>query len=592
MSHPTHAWEIWPGDELPWEAVPGISTSDARESSHAIKHGGLILYRAPETSEVAAYNTAAFAAWRRQWEKMRRAKPSRAVSASQRERRALGLLYWWCFNGNPKGMPALAHRLPETGRDELVKDLLRALAPLVNEGVLSRNSLRDAVVKASQQCGHVPGNKSLTQLDRDIDRALAKFTEPFDWDRLDESFSRAGQPGSGINAEVSRDDVSRGDVDDESEAKTAFEFRVEDELDKLRIRHEARQRFDIEQRPAIQFPPIKSLTALLAEPDTSTRYRIDKVAPEAARVLLSAQFKAGKTTLVGNQMRSLADGEPFLGQFAVHTQARGIVLIDDEMSENTMRRWLRDQGIVNTAAVADVITLRGRVPAFNLLDDRCHAQWVARLVDIGCDYLILDCLRPVLDALGLDENRDTGRFLVAFDGLLAGAGIDSATVVHHMGHANERARGDSRLQDWPDAIWRLVREADEPSSPRFFSAYGRDVDVHEGRLSFDPVTRRLTYAAGSRTDAKTEAAKLAVVELLVGSEPLSGRQIEGELGSAHPQKAIRDGIAQAVKDDLLTVTTGAHRSKLHGIKYPCSVCAKPVASRRASHESCAREVSS
>lgn len=115
--------------------------------------------------------------------------------------------------------------------------------------------------------------------------------------------------------------------------------------------------------------------------------------------------------------------------------------------------------------------------------------------------------------------------------------------------------------------------------------------MHEGRLSFDSTTRRITYAAGSRTDAKTEAAKLAVVELLVGSEPLSGRQIEAGLGSAHPQKAMRDGIAQAVKEDLLTVTTGERRSKLHAIKYPCSVCGKPVASRRASHESCAREAS-
>ena len=75
-------------------------------------------------------------------------------------------------------------------------------------------------------------------------------------------------------------------------------------------------------------------------------------------------------------------------------------------------------------------------------------------------------------------------------------------MVQHMGHLNERARGDSRLQDWPDAIWRLVRETDEPDSARYFKAYGRDVDIPEGRLSFDAATRRLTYAAGSRSDGK------------------------------------------------------------------------------------------
>ena len=176
--------------------------------------------------------------------------------------------------------------------------------------------------------------------------------------------------------------------------------------------------------------------------------------------MLSAQYKSGKTVLVDNLVRSLADGDDFLGRFTVQP-ARRIVVMDDELSESTLRRWLRDQGIVNTAAVADVVSLRGRLGAFNILDDRCRNQWAARLADLGCDYLVLDCLRPLLDALGLDESREAGRFLVAFDTLLADAGTEDAALVHHMGHQNERARGDSRLQDWPDAIWKV-----EPRGPQ------------------------------------------------------------------------------------------------------------------------------
>ena len=96
-----------------------------------------------------------------------------------------------------------------------------------------------------------------------------------------------------------------------------------------------------------------------------------------------------------------------------------------------------------------------------------RGQWARRLRDLGCDYLIFDCLRPVLDALGLDESHDAGRFLEPFDALMAEAGINDAAIAHHMGHAGERARGDSRLQDWPDATWRLVRLNDEPDSPRY-----------------------------------------------------------------------------------------------------------------------------
>lgn len=81
---------------------------------------------------------------------------------------------------------------------------------------------------------------------------------------------------------------------------------------------------------------------------------------------------------------------------------------------------------------------------------------------------MLDCLRPILDALGLDESREARRFLVAFDALLADAGTEHAALVHHIGHQNERACGDSRLQDWPDAIWKLNRQDPGPNLRKVF----------------------------------------------------------------------------------------------------------------------------
>jgi hypothetical protein len=372
-------------------------------------------------------------------------------------------------------------------------------------------------------------------------------------------------------------------ADDQAGDETAITYRMK----LLRINREANRRLDDETRAPIILPPVRNLTTLLDQPDLVTRYRIADVAHADARIMLSAQYKAGKSTLVGNLIRALVDGEPFLGHFAVNTTAAGVVLIDDEMSENTLRAWLRAQNIANTEAVADVICLRGNLGAFNLLDEHCFAAWAQRLHDVGCDYLILDCLRPILDALGLDENRDAGRFLVAFDALLNEAGVRDAALVQHMGHTGERARGDSRFQDWPDAIWRLVREDDDPASARFFTAYGRDVAVPEGRLGFDPVTRRMSYVAGSRGDAKTEAAKLAVIHVLAASaEPLSKNAIEAELGGEHTQKAIRAGTKSAVDDGFVTVTEGPRRAKLHSIAYPCIECGMPVIDQSQRHQSC------
>jgi AAA domain len=394
----------------------------------------------------------------------------------------------------------------------------------------------------------------------------------------------AGEYSGTNNGHRPQNDADEQSGTDEDDDESAIRHR----LQWLRVNHEARRRLDDENRTPVALPPVKSLTELLSEPDDATQYRIEGLAPSGGRIMLSAQYKAGKTTLRDNLVRVMVDGEPLFGRFAVNEPAEQLVLVDNELSDNTMRRWLRDQKIVNTSEVADVIRLRGRVGVFNLLDDRSRDQWAARLRDIGCDYLVLDCLRPVLDALGLSEDKDAGRFLVAFDALLDDAGIPDAAVVHHMGHASERSRGDSRLQDWPNAIWRIVRETDQPDSARYFSAYGRDVEVPEGRLSFDAATRRLTYSGGTRVNAKVEAAGIALISLLAEcGEAMSGRGIEDALaGEEHSRRAIRDATAKAVKKELVAVKDGPHRSKLHSIAYPCSQCGLPVTSRRERHESC------
>jgi hypothetical protein len=46
-----------------------------------------------------------------------------------------------------------------------------------------------------------------------------------------------------------------------------------------------------------------------------------------------------------------------------------------------------------------------------------RAEWARKLRDLDAAVVILDCLRPVLDALGLDESHDAGRLLVALDEL-------------------------------------------------------------------------------------------------------------------------------------------------------------------------------
>ncbi|MET9325732.1 AAA family ATPase [Tsukamurella sp. NPDC003166] len=314
---------------------------------------------------------------------------------------------------------------------------------------------------------------------------------------------------------------------------------------------------------AVAPPDPMPLADLLAQPDEDVTYRVADLWPVGGRILLAAQYKSGKSTLVGNVIRTLVDGGRLLGRFDT-TPVERVALVDTELDPRTLRRWLRDQGIVRTDAVT-VLPLRGAVSSFDLLDPTVRSQWAQRLA--GADVVILDCLRPVLDALGLSEDKDAGRVLVAFDELLAEIGAGEGMVVTHMGHSGERARGDSRLLDWPDALWKIVRDGDESDDSRtaYIAALGRDVAVPEGSLAFDPETRHLTYEDGNRRTA-ADRTEIPLLTALVRAEPgvLSKRAAIARLQHEHdvPQRVARRTVEAAIGANAVVVTPGPHRASL------------------------------
>lgn len=323
-----------------------------------------------------------------------------------------------------------------------------------------------------------------------------------------------------------------------------------DEVARLQLRDEAQRHARAARDGAQEPPPLVGLADFLAVADEPTRYRLDGLWPIGGRVVLAAQAKTGKSTLVGNLVRSLADGDDFLDTYDVAIPEGRVILVDNELDPRTLRRWIRDQGIQNADKI-DILSLRGRVSTFDLLDPVVRAGWARQLAERKAEVVIFDCLRPVIDALGLSEDKDAGRVLVAFDALLYDAGASEGFVVHHMGHSGERSRGDTRIRDWPDVEWKLLRERGEdgdeaaPEAARFLSAYGRDVDVPESELRFDPATRRLSFVGGSRETARAKDAVPAVLALLEDNpQGLSRSAVEARLrDSDHVRKAIRGAVA-------------------------------------------------
>lgn len=316
-------------------------------------------------------------------------------------------------------------------------------------------------------------------------------------------------------------------------------------------------------------------------------WRIEELWQQGQTVLLTAQYKAGKTTMVLNVIRSLVDGKPFLGQFKTVATARNVYVVNAEMTGRQFRRWLREAGIGNRDKVF-ALHLRDAGPAAgNLLDPTVRDALVEALIEADAQVLILDPLNPMLSAAGVDENAssEVARWFNALTDLVERSGVDEVFLVHHFGHNGERGRGSSKFMDAPDAIWtytkekakettndvgddELLGEIDAASEPRYLAAIGRDVDLVKSRVEFDEHTRSLTMPLVGNGPQQAEKKRVA----------LTRDRLIGHITSfvlAHPgitfkalydlvkgkTDAFRAAVNEAVARGVLIESRGPNRSR-------------------------------
>jgi hypothetical protein len=307
---------------------------------------------------------------------------------------------------------------------------------------------------------------------------------------------------------------------------TPYERAVRAKFAEMRVMDDAKQM--LATMKAGQAPALsgRSLTDFLAEVEDTERYRVTDLWPAQGRVLLAAQAKSGKTTMVAaNLIPALVDGGDFLGRYEVEKVTRRVVYLNMEVGTRTMRRWLQDAKIVNTAAIT-VANLRGKAAALSLNSEAGRKKFGQWLADNDSEVVILDPLAPVLASLGLDENSnaDVATFFTWWSEALMLGGVVDDLVVHHAGHGGERSRGASRLLDEPDAVWTLTKDSDFaessddnplPALPtRYLSAYGRDVELLPEALKFDMESRQLTLTGLSRSAMGRNDVERAIIGVM------------------------------------------------------------------------------
>lgn len=303
------------------------------------------------------------------------------------------------------------------------------------------------------------------------------------------------------------------------------------EIRQQRIRRQARRTLDGEEA-ADAFPwpvHLPTLADDLAEPDEEVPFVIDQLFPAGGNVLLTAQYKTGKTTLVNETARALADGGPFLDKFQIGPHPGRVVIFNFEMSANMYRRWWRDVGCVQPQRIT-LVHLRGiRLP---LLAPITQEWCVATLQDMHCQTWIVDPWARAFAGSG-DENSnsDVGVALDVLDSIKERAGVANLLLATHTGRGAmdegaERARGATRLDDWADVRWLLTRDKNDA---RFLRATGRDVEVDEEGLAFDLATRRLAFGGGDRAWQRRRRVQSEILDYVAAHPGCGVREIEANV---------------------------------------------------------------
>lgn len=217
-------------------------------------------------------------------------------------------------------------------------------------------------------------------------------------------------------------------------------------------------------------------------------WTIDGLHERGTNMSLTAQFKTGKTTLQLNMLKALADCEPFLGMFQPRCIDGNIAFFNYELTDAQFVRWVGRLRIAHPEKIY-VLNMRGlRLD----LQDEYTFDWVTTwLRQREIEFWFID---PLARAYYGDENDNTmlKQWTDRVDEIKEQSGVVDCQVSLHTGRGeqeegNERARGATRIDDWVDGRMILTRQREH----RFFRAEGREVDVPEMMLVFNPEEHRL-----------------------------------------------------------------------------------------------------
>lgn len=258
-------------------------------------------------------------------------------------------------------------------------------------------------------------------------------------------------------------------------------------------------------------PSSGSLVDQVPDEDYEPSYLIDGLMIDDGILLINAQFKAGKTTLVSvNLAADLALGSSFLRQYPIYFN-RNVTVWNLEVSQAQLMGWLVSrlgkEGVQRAKDRLFVEHYRGHT--FDLFNDEVAAWVVNQLKSRNTGVWIIDPLSKLYAGEERD-NSEFNRWWKRVEQIKRDAGVDVIIFAHHTGHgttgngdAMPRARGASSMMGNADVIWSFRHDGDLGDKPkgtrRYLEGFGRDVEFDELALNMpDLTTKRLVAVKGDR----------------------------------------------------------------------------------------------
>jgi hypothetical protein len=308
-----------------------------------------------------------------------------------------------------------------------------------------------------------------------------------------------------------------------------------------------------------------------SSPRPPVQFTVEGIAAIGQNVTITGQYKAGKTLLALNLIRSLVDGEPFLGEFKVNGGGGSsrVGFWSMEMSVTDLDGYVDPLGITSDGG-GRLAVLSGRGYGVNILTD-VGKQWAINwLKHWGCNTWVVDSHARMCRMAGVDEN-DNGAvlgMLHRLDEIKEAAGIGELFYLVHTGRGDNgeggiaRARGATVIDDWADARWVLTRQG----AVRFLAVEGRTVvDMTARSVEFDPETGRMLLGKHDPVSAKVDGLTALIVSLVMDRPgELNGRALRAMVreraGSAGVGR-IKEAIEDAIRLGALRAVDGARGEK-------------------------------